>query len=152
MPAPRVNWLQTLRQDGGAGFRKSVQVNLATIPTAAGNTDEYVIAPEKGYLDSVVFSAIEALAAHDTNFITFSITNLGQAGAGTNAMLAATAANTTKITGGTAIVANSKRNLTLSATLALTAVESGDRLRVRVTGAGTLANTLTFPKLLLRFA
>ena len=87
-----------------------------------GNTDEYLIAAATGTLKSALFSSLAALAAHDTNFVTFSITNLGQAGAGSTAMLAATAANTTKITGGTALSANTKRALTLNGTAANLAV------------------------------
>ena len=143
--------MMALRADGGAGLRPHLNVHGATIPTAAGNTDAYTIAPETGYLNSVDFSGVDALVAHDTNFITWTITNLGQAGAGSTAMLAATDTNTTKVTGGTALVANAKRSLALNATLANKRVVKGDRLRIRATGAGTLANTVTFPAYLLRF-
>lgn len=116
-----------------------------------GNTDFYVIVPNAGKLSSVDFSGVDALAASDTNYVTFSITNLGQAGSGSTAMLVATDANTTKATGGTAIAANTKRSLTLHGTAANLVVAAGDRLRVRVAATGTLANTVTFANLLLRF-
>lgn len=122
-----------------------------TIPTAAGNTDHYVIAPVNGVLIEALFSAIDALAAHDTNYVTFAITNLGQAGAGTNAMLGAVDGNTSKATGGSAIAANTKRALTLNTDSTKLKVVAGDRLRIRVTGAGTLANTVTGPNFLLTF-
>lgn len=109
------------------------------------NTDEYLIATKTGKIAGAVFSSLAALAAHDTNFVTFSITNLGQAGAGTAAILAATAANTTKITGGTALSANTKRTLTLSSTVADLAVVEGDRLLVRFAADGTLAGAVTRP-------
>lgn len=130
---------------------KALQTIAATV-TTTGNTDTYVIVPESGTLAGIDFSAVDALAANDTNYVTFSVTNLGQAGAGTTAMLAATDANTTKATGGTALAANTKRALTLHGTAANLAVAAGDRLLIRVAASGTLANTVTFPTFLLRFA
>lgn len=127
-----------------------IPLATATVSTT-GNTDGYIIAPETGVLESVDFSGVDALAASDTNYITFSITNLGQAGAGTTVMLAATAANTTQVTGGTALAANTKRSLTLTATGADLIVTKGDRIRVRAAATGTLANTVTFPTYMLRF-
>ncbi len=109
------------------------------------NSDEYVIAGRSGILSGVDFSSLAALTAHDTNYITFSITNLGQAGAGSVAMLAATDPNTTKATGGTGLVANSKRQLTLHATAANLVVVEGDRLRIRAAASGTLAGAVTRP-------
>lgn len=122
----------------------------ATIATT-GNSDVFVIAPAAGTLTSAVFSGTDALATSDTNFITFSITNLGQAGAGTAAMLAATDANTTKATGGTALSANAARSLTLNGTAANLVVAAGDRIRIRAAATGTLANTVTFPVYRLNF-
>jgi hypothetical protein len=123
----------------------------ATVATT-GDADVYVIAGSDGVLSSAEFSGVDALAASDTNYITFSITNLGQAGAGTTAMLAATDANTTKTTGGTALAANARRSLTLNATPANLIVVVGDRLRIRAAATGTLANTVTFPVYSLKFA
>ena len=129
-----------------------IHLHTATIATT-GNTDGYIIAPITGNLLSVDFSATDALAASDTNYITFTITNLGQGGAGTTAILAATDANTTKATGGTAITADDKwaSGLTLNATPNNTQVVEGDRLRIRAAATGTLANTVTFPAYCLRF-
>lgn len=128
-----------------------IQLRPATIAVAAGNNDDYVIAPIAGQLYQIDFSAVDALAASDTNYITWTITNLGQAGAGTTAMLAATDANTTKATGGTAISANTKRSLVISTALNAGGVIRGDRLLIRAAVTGTLANTVTFPTYLLRF-
>lgn len=128
----------------------NVGLNPATIATT-GNTDGYFIAPETGVLNSVDFSAVDALTADNTNYVTFSIVNLGQAGAGSTAMLAATDPNTTKATGGTGIAVNTKRTLTLNGTPANLAVVKGDRIRVRAAATGTLANTVTFPTYMLRF-
>jgi hypothetical protein len=110
-----------------------------------GDTDEYVIAKKSGSLIGVDFSSLAALAANDTNYVTFEITNLGQAGAGSVAMLAATDPNTTKATGGSALVANSKRQLVLHGTAANLVVVEGDRLRIRAAATGTLAGAVTRP-------
>ena len=124
----------------------------ATIATTTGGTnDVFMIAPAAGVLTSALFSGVDVLAANDTNYITFGITNLGQAGAGTAAMLAATDANTTKATGGTALAANTVRSLTLNGTAANLVVAAGDRIRIRATVSGTLANTVTFPVYRLTF-
>lgn len=125
-----------------------VQAESATIATT-GNTDKYFIAPVTGYLVRALFSSLAALATSDTNYITFTITNLGQAGAGTTLMLGT---DNTKVTGGTAILANTKRTLVLSSTLADTLVTAGDRLLCRAAATGTLANTVTLPVYQLSFA
>jgi hypothetical protein len=125
-----------------SGFSEMMQG--ATIATT-GNSDVYVIADAAGVLTSARFSGTDALAASDTNYITFSITNLGNTGSGSAAMLAATDANTTKTTGGTALTANALRNLTLNGTAANLVVAAGDRIRARAAVTGTLANTVTFP-------
>jgi hypothetical protein len=129
----------------------STQVQKATIATT-GNADIFIIAPYDGVLSAAIFSGVDALAASDTNFITFTITNLGQAGAGSAAMLAATDANTTKTTGGTALSANTRRDLILTSTAANLVVARGDRLRLRAAATGTLANTVTFPVYVLIWA
>lgn len=130
---------------------KTVQSTEKTVATT-GNTDFYFIVPEAGVLSSIDFSGIDALAANDTNYVTFSLTNLGQAGGGSTAMLAATDPNTSKATGGAAIAANTKRSLTLHGTAANLVVAKGDRLRLRVAATGTLANTITGSLAMARFA
>ena len=123
----------------------------ATIATT-GNSDVFVTVPVAGTLSAAWFAGVDGLTANDTNFITFSITNLATTGAGTTVMLAATDANTTKATGGTALTANARRVLTLSGTAANLAVSAGDRLRIRAAATGTLANTVTFPVYSLQFS
>lgn len=129
---------------------ESVPVQIENTPgttdiATTGNSDEYVIAGKSGSLVGVDFSSLAALAASDTNYITFGIVNLGQAGAGSTAMLAATDANTTKATGGTALTANAKRQLDLHATPANLVVVEGDRLRIRFAATGTLVGAVTRP-------
>ena len=131
-----------------SGFSASQQG--ATIATT-GNSDVVVIAPAAGVLSAAWFSGTDTLAANDSNYITFSITNLGTSGSGTAAMLAATDANTTKATGGTALTANARRVLSLNGTAANLVVAAGDRLRIRAAATGTLANTVTFPVYALNF-
>lgn len=121
-----------------------IGTDVGTIPTAAGNTDKYLIVPKSGTIAASYVSGTSALATSDTNYVTFVITNLGQAGSGSLAPLATSPAgvNTTKATGGAALAAHTKMALTLSTTAANLAVVEGDRLRMRVTGTGTLANTV----------
>jgi hypothetical protein len=135
-----------------AAARKAIQCTSATIATTS-TTDCYVIAPEAGTLASVDFTPLVALTTDDTNFITWTITNLGQAGAGSTAMLATSPAgtNTTKTTGGAALAISTVRALTLSGTGSALVVASGDLLRIRATASGTLANTVTVPVYLVRF-
>lgn len=128
----------------------SISQQGATIATT-GNSDVYMIAPAAGVLSSAVFSGVDALTASDSNYITYTIVNLGQAGAGSAAMLAATDVNTTKATGGTGLAANTVRSLTLNGTAANLVVAAGDRLRIRAAATGTLANTVTFPVYRLNF-
>lgn len=122
-----------------------IQTPGTTSIATTGDTDEYLIVPRSGTLKASLFSSLAALAAHDSNYVTFSITNLGQAGAGSAAMLAATDANTTKATGGSALSANTKRSLTLNGTAANLEVVEGDRLRIRFAATGTLAGAVTRP-------
>lgn len=129
---------------------ESAGTSLGTIATT-GNTDEYILAPFAGTVTGVDFSGVDALTASDTNYITFSITNLGQSGSGSNPILAATAANTTQVTGGTGLSANTKRSLTLNGTGSNLIVAKGDRLRIRAAATGTLANTVTFSRVRLYF-
>jgi hypothetical protein len=136
--------------ENGLFTGENEQVLGGTIATT-GNSDTFIVAPVSGVLSSVLFSATDALAANNTNYITFSITNLGQAGAGSTAMLAATAVNTTQVTGGSGISANTRRDLTLAAAANLV-VARGDRLRIRAAATGTLANTVTSPVYAFSFA
>lgn len=132
-----------------SGF--SISQQGATIATTS-NSDVYVVVPAAGTLTTARFSGVDALSANDSNYITYTITNLGTTGSGSTAMLAATDANTTKATGGTALSANALRSLSLNATGANLIVAAGDRLRIRAAATGTLANTVTFPVYSLTFS
>jgi len=122
----------------------SLQTTTQTIATT-GNTDGLIVVPFAGVLTSAIFYGTTALAANDTNYVTFTITNLGQAGAGTTEMLGAVNGNTTKATGGSAISLATKKTLSISGTAANLVVAAGDLLRVRAAATGTLANTVSSP-------
>lgn len=116
--------------------------SIATTST----TDEYVVVSKTGTVTSIGITSLSGLAAHDTNYLTFAVTNLGAAGSGTTALLAATDANTTKVTGGSAMTASVTRSLTLTSTAADLNVTEGDLLRLRATSAATLAGAVTRPQ------
>lgn len=122
---------------------KALGETIPTVPTSAGTTEVLFIAPVTGTLSAAKVVFKDALAQHATNIVTFALVNKGQAGAGSTAMLAATDANTTKTTTGSAIGAYTTRNLTLHGTAANLVVAAGDCLALQITGGGTLANTLT---------
>ena len=133
-----------------AAKSKCVEVVAGQI-AATGNLDVLLIAPETGVLSSADFAGEDALAANDTNYVTFSVTNKGQDGSGSTAMLAATDPNTTKATGGSAIAALGKRALTLHGTAANLDVTTGDVLLIRAAATGTLANVVDRVAYVLRF-
>jgi hypothetical protein len=130
------------------GWRE--QTTVATVATT-GAQNAFFNVPFNGELLSAFFIATDALAQHGSNYLTFTLTNLGQAGAGTTVMLAATDANTTKTTTGAAIAAHTQRTLTLNGTAANLIVTRNDRLRFTATATGTLANTVTGGVLVLVF-
>lgn len=139
----RVNWFDIF------GYTDMTNVYGATIATT-GNSDAYMIVPVTGNVIQIDFSGTTALASDNTNYITWTVTNLKQDGSGSTALLGAVDANTTKTTGGTGITADSKRTLTLTTTLNNLQVVQGDRLRIRAAVTNTLANTVTFPVYLLQ--
>ena len=120
-----------------------IQFVIGTVPTT-GAISGYAIVGKSGTVHAGYMSGVDALAQHGSNDVTVSITNLGQAGAGTTAILGAVDGNTTKTTTGQAIVANGKLTLVLHGTAANLAVTEGDRLKFTITATGTLANTVTF--------
>lgn len=130
----------------------AVQSKEITVPTTSA-ISVFIIAPSTGSLSSLIFSGHDVLATSDSNYIVWTATNLGQAGAGSTAMLATSPAgiNTTKATGGTALAADTYQSLTLSGTAANIAVTKGDRIQVTATVTGTLANTVTLASYLANF-
>jgi hypothetical protein len=130
-----------------AKYVKVATPGVTSIATTS-TTDEYVICPKTGKVTAIVFSSLAALALHADNHVTFTATNLGQDGSGTNELLLSGAAgNTTDtdVTGSVAISANTKKTLTLNTDTTKLAVVEGDRIRIRATAAGTLAGAVTRP-------
>lgn len=123
---------------------KQSTAGVTSIATTS-TTDEYVIAAKTGKVTAVKLLSLSGLAAHDSNYITPTVTNLGAAGSGTTALLTASDANTTKATGGSALTANVVRSWTLTSTAADLNVTEGDVLRIRATATGTLAGAVTRP-------
>lgn len=119
-----------------------ITANIGTVATT-GATSATIIVRKSGTIVGANFSCVEALAADDTNYITFSALNKLQTGAGTTALLAATDPNTTKLTGGAALAAHVPRSLTIHGTAANLAVTEGDRLICTATVTGTLGGTKT---------
>lgn len=128
------------------GYTEQINVPSQTIGTAAGTYDAYFMAPRSLSVNKIDFSATDALATNNTNYITWSIANLGLAGAGTGELLGT---NNTTVTNGSAIAANTKRTFVLTATLNNLNIVQGDRIRIRATVTGTLANAVTFPVYLI---
>jgi hypothetical protein len=147
--APLSPWIAQV--NSRAGLRQDISLYLQTgIPTT-GSGSIYTIAPEDGYLHSVDFSGLTALAANDTNYITFFILNYGQDGAATKDMLAITAENSTKVTGGLGLAAHTRRSLKIHPTIANLKVLAGDRLLVGANVTGTLGVGIAGVTFLLRF-
>lgn len=123
------------------GVHAPVGASIATTST----TDTYFQVPKSGRVISVKFSSLAALATSDTDYITWTVVNLGQAGAGSTAILSTSDLNTTKATGGVAITASSSKSLTLHGTSTNLDVVEGDVIRIRATATGTLAGAVTVP-------
>lgn len=142
---PELTGLSGLKLDTGL-LAKSVDPALladrmgpGTIATT-GVSVSTMIAKYAGTLASAIFTSRDGLAADNTNYITFAIVNRTN---GAAAMLAATDPNTTKLTGGAAIVAYAKRTLVLNGTPANLAVAAGDVIEITATATGTLTGTVT---------
>lgn len=129
----------------------------STIATANGTVvDGSVMVHRAGYLVSAQLIAEDGLAVDDTNYVTFTLVNNAQSGAGTTAMLAATDVNTTKNAAGVgvAITAETGRPLTVHGTAANLRVAAGDLLTftATVTAGAVLANAVDKPGVRLVFA
>lgn len=126
------------------------RMGLGTIPTTVGVTSTY-IARYAGTITAIQMVAKDALTANDTNFFLITVNNRGSGGANT-AVLAVSAANGSQATGGAAVVAWTKRTLTLNATPANLAVAAGDTIEFTAAVTGTLANAVAGVSFLVTFA
>jgi hypothetical protein len=140
------------------GKTKELSAQIGTIATSAGSTIITMRVPTSlaagSKVSKVSWVDKDALAASDTNYVKWGVVNKGAAGAGTQVIADITAAaNSTKVTGGTALAAYTPRDLTL-ATLTIGTerdVTGGDVLEITITAVGTLANTLTESSILVEF-
>ena len=123
------------------GVHVPVGASIATTST----TDAYFQVSKAGRVQAIKFSSLASLAASDSNYITWTVVNLGQAGAGSTALLSTSDLNTTKATGGVAITALANKSLTLHGTATNLDVAEGDVIRIRATATGTLAGAVTVP-------
>lgn len=105
---------------------KEVQIGAVAATTVVLTT-----APVTGTLIGASIVDSTAITASDTNYWTVAIVNLGASNAGTQAMLANTAANTTKATGGSSMGANTPFAQALASTSL--AVTKGDVLQITLT-------------------
>lgn len=128
----------------------STDTNMLVVTTGASGR-ALVRVQRAGVLSAAYFVGEDALAASDTNYLTFTVTNRLASGSGSTAMLAATDANTTKATGGSAIVAKAEKTLTVHGTAANLVVNKGDELEIAATVTGTLANLVDSPRVQLVF-
>lgn len=126
----------------------SGEVTVAT----TGNTDSVMLLPAlptgvKWRLAAASFvTGAQGLAANDTNYLTFTITNKSNSNA---AMLGT---DTTKSTAGQgAVTAYTKRSLTLSSTKANLVCDADDVLLLRAAASGTLGAQMPNSKFLLTF-
>jgi hypothetical protein len=81
-----------------------------------------------------------AISASDTNFVAAGIVNKGTAGSGTDVVVnVATAANSTKSTGGTALAGYVPNALTVLTTSSVNVIDANDVLEITADVGGTIA-------------
>jgi hypothetical protein len=118
--------------------------NVGPITVATtGNSDILFIVPRNVRVEAIKVVGTATLATSDTNYVTWTVTNLGTAGAGSTELLSTADTNTTKATGGSALTTLVPRSLVLTSTDASLKATEGEVLRVRAAATGTLANTVT---------
>lgn len=132
-----------------AGSQAVSVVSATAIGTGAGATKNYIIAPMSGRLSGVRFSGSQGCNSTAANYITFTIVNKGQSGAGSTNMLHGSA--TTKPGDLGTVTAGAVMSLTLTSTLTDRDVTIGDRLELVSTVTGTLSAQVTNPTYLLTF-
>lgn len=119
--------------------QKGAQKSIDLVAVANATVVEILfIARATGNVNGVRVAFKDGLIASDSNWVQFSLLNKSAADA---AIVPASAVNTNKVTGGSALVAYTLRTLTLDP--AAVAVVSGQVLALRIVVTGTLPNTLT---------
>ena len=118
---------------------KVLQIPLGTI-SATTTFPPIVMPPAAGTIVNMRLASKDALAQSDSAYYTFSAVNKGPSGGGSTALLAATDANTTKLTGGSAIAAYVARQLTLTGTTANLNTAASDAIVFTATKTGSPTN------------
>jgi hypothetical protein len=116
-----------------------VELEFEQSEVASTSAFSVLVPPGAATLRAVKLSAKTTIATSDTNYWTFALTNKGAAGDGTTPMLAATDANTTKATGGSALTGYVARSLTLHGTAGNLAVTPGHVLELTMTKTAAAA-------------
>lgn len=140
-------WMSLVLDDNANIYRTPIISQNVTVATTS-NTDILLTVPRGGLLAEVYATTGTTLATSDTNFVTFTVTNITNSNA---AMVAATNAETTRATGGSAWTANTPRSIAISGTAANLVVAPNDVIRVRFGVTGTLGATLANAHFALRF-
>lgn len=128
-------------------IRECIQTNQTI--NASGEI-AYFSPRHKMTLQHVYIAVKTTIAAHDTNYQTFTLVNKGQAGIGTTAMLKVDDLNTTKSTGGVGLTGYKVQELVLHGTAGNLAVAKNDVLVFESTKAAS-APDLVNPILILDF-
>lgn len=123
---------------------------MGTIPTT-GTLEILLVAPVTGRLRQIFFTSIGALAANDTNYVILSVVNRSQGSNDISLPAGLNDPNTTKLTGGAALVARGSRELGLNADVTKRVVAKGDILTAIVTVNGTLGGTIAGASIQLIF-
>jgi hypothetical protein len=119
-----------------AALTKSIEIPLGGV---SGNLSQLVSAlPAGATLSGVAIGNTTAVSTSNTNYWTFALVNTGPSGTGTTNLLGA--GNSTQLTGGSALVANVMRSLSLTSTTANLVTAAGDGLVFSVTGTGAPTN------------
>jgi len=121
-----------------AGKTKTVTAGGDTL--SATGTVKIPLPNVAGTITAIRLNVDTTVAANDTNYWTFTAVNKGPAGTGTTDVLALSDANTTKLTGGSALTNFVQRALTLHGTGANLIVAAGDVLLLTATKTASGAN------------
>lgn len=127
-----------------------IEYNTATSIAASGTTSVYVTAPFSSNLTAVSLAGSQGFGSSSTSYFTFQVTNLGQSGAGTIAMLSGSSTTKPPANGGLGTFGT---DTTFPMTLASTGLEviANDRLRLDAVVTGTVS-VITNPSWILTFA
>ncbi len=132
-----------------AGATKEVNKDLSS--SIAATTSFQIISPNvAATINKVEFATSANVATSDASYWTFALVNLGPAGSGSTAVLDPASDNTTKATGGAALVSGVARSLTLDGTPSNLNTAANDVLLLTITMTGT-PTALTLPSIRIDF-